>query len=144
VLLAHSSGGSLMLARSQPQLQAVSCRWNGEVKAGDKIERAHHRHVRSCRLEGGPVALAPGGPAALKVVIVGDSFMLHQIRCAERADCLWCPESVGRYCCKGSPACPRSPAWLHWLVLPLHDTLTMTAAEQQGAAAHLCETGPLH
>jgi tRNA U38,U39,U40 pseudouridine synthase TruA len=53
------------------------------VKAGDKIERAHHRHVRSCRLEGGPETLAPDGPAALKIVIVGDSFMLHQIRWVE-------------------------------------------------------------
>lgn len=56
------------------------CRWNYEVKPGDKVERAHHRHVRACRLEGGPVALAPGGPPALKIVIMGDSFMLHQIR----------------------------------------------------------------
>jgi tRNA U38,U39,U40 pseudouridine synthase TruA len=62
-------------------------RWNAQVKAGDKIERAHHRHVRSCRLEGGPAALAPGGPPALKVVIVGDSFMLHQIRCCGAVRC---------------------------------------------------------
>ena len=74
------------LTRSQPQVDKTGCRWNGEVKAGDKIERAHHRHVRSCRLEGGPVPLAPGGPAALKIVIVGDSFMLHQIRWVQRAD----------------------------------------------------------
>lgn len=55
-------------------------RWNHQLKAGDRIERSHHRHMREVRLEGGPTPLAPGGPVALKVVIAGDSFMLHQIR----------------------------------------------------------------
>ena len=59
----------------------IDGRWLARLNMADKVEAAHRRHVRRCYLEGGPVALTPGGPAALKIVIRGDSFMLHQIRC---------------------------------------------------------------
>lgn len=54
--------------------------WNAEIKEGDKIEMAHYRYIRECTASEAPSCLVAGHPPAIRVVIRGDSFMLHQIR----------------------------------------------------------------
>ena len=56
------------------------CSWNSEAQPGDRIEPAHFRHLQAVQLGGAPGPLVPGGTPCLRILLRGNSFMLHQIR----------------------------------------------------------------
>lgn len=52
------------------------------MQPSDRIERAHFRHLRSIIVDEAPRQLVPGGTPCIRIELCGNSFMLHQIRCA--------------------------------------------------------------
>lgn len=77
-----SGGGSATDERRRSD--KVAMRWTEERDVRDPVVRRHYRFMEWCRVGSEVVTLAPGGPPCLLLSLCGNSFMLHQIRWADR------------------------------------------------------------
>ena len=119
----EAAGGEEEGEEPEPRMGQVVLQWRGQADAADLVVKRHFRFMARCAVAPGVQELVPGGPPCVELSVVGNSFMLHQIRraqrlvgvCVQRGSRAWGARRV-RLLCKARqpraspPASRSSPA----------------------------------